>query len=221
MFKKVLVAEDIDSVNEAVRHCLSSLGVPEVAYVQYCDEAFLKVRRAALEEEPFDLLICDLSFKTDHRHQKLNSGEELMAVLKKDFPSLKIIAHSIEDHPQKVRMLWDSNLIDAYVCKDRQGLQELKKAVEAVARGNNYNSPQIELALKQENLYMLPEYEIKLLNYLSAGFTQAEIQERFKTEGISPNSKSSIEKRLKEIREEFGANTNPHLISILKDLRLL
>ena len=32
---------------------------------------------------------------------------------------------------------------------------------------------------------------------------------------------NDIEKRLKDLREEFNANTNPHLVSIMKDLQLI
>lgn len=221
MFKKVLIAEDMDSINKAVESTLRNLNVTEVVHAQYCDEAFLKTKKAALEDEPFELLICDLSFKSDHRQEKLSSGEELIAALKEDLPELKVIVHSVEDHPHKVRSLWDSGHIDAYVCKDRNGLLELRQAVEAVHRDETYNSPQIADSLNQRNLLVLPDYEVKILTYLANGLTQDQISSRLKEEGISPNSKSAIEKRLKEIREEFNANTNPHLISIVKDLRLI
>lgn len=221
MFRKVLVAEDMDSINKAVETTLQSLHINEVVHAQYCDEAYLKAKKAAMDNDPFDLLICDLSFKVDHRPQKLTSGEALIDTLKQDFPDLKIIVHSIEDHPQLVRNLWETGNIDGYVCKDRNGLIELKEAVKVVHNEGNYNSPQIATVLNQKNLYVLPKYESALLTYLANGLTQDQIQQRFREEGISPSSKSAIEKRLKEVREEFNANTTPHLISILKDLRLI
>ncbi|MDX1760742.1 MAG: hypothetical protein R3218_01170 [Christiangramia sp.] len=48
MFKKVLIAEDIDAVNSALKEFLLKLGVMEVVYSQYCDEAYLKCRKAAM-----------------------------------------------------------------------------------------------------------------------------------------------------------------------------
>lgn len=221
MFRKVLIAEDLDSINKAVTDVLEDLKVTEINHAYYCDEAMLKVKRSAHDGEPFDLLICDLSFKTDHRTQKLNSGEELVAALRPEFPELKIIINSIEDHPQTVRNLFNNSKIDAYVCKDRHGMKYLKAAIEAVAAGKNYVSPQIEETMKQEKPAKLSEHEMLLLTHIANGLTQDDIMQKFKEEGRKPRSRSSIEKHLRELREEFNAQTTPHLISILKDLRLL
>ncbi len=152
---------------------------------------------------------------------KLRSGQELIASLKQEDPNLKIIVNSIEDHPQTVKNIWETGNIHGYVCKDRNGLKELKEAIFQVDKGENYNSPAIENALKQSNLLVLNDFEIHIVKYLANGFTQDEIQQKLQHNNIKPNSKSAIEKRLKELREEFNANTNPHLIGIMKDLKLI
>lgn len=221
MFKKVLVAEDMDSINHAVAAILKELGILEVVHAQYCDKAWLMAKKALQDGHPFDLLICDLSFKLDYREEKLSSGQELIAALKQEDASLKVIVNSIEDHPQTVKNLWKTGNIDGYVCKDRNGLKELKEAILKVDNGDNYNSPAIENALKQKNLLVLSDFEINIVKYLANGLTQDEIQQKLKNINIKPNSKSAIEKRLKELREEFNANTNPHLIGIMKDLKLI
>lgn len=221
MFKKVLIVEDLDSITKAVTDVLEDLEITEINHALYCDEALLKVKRAAQDGAPFDLVICDLSFKSDHRIQKLNSGEELVAVLRPEFPDLKIIVNSIEDHPQTVRNLFNNSKINAYVCKDRQGMRYLEAAIQAVAAGKNYISPQVEEVMKQEKPARLSEHEMLLLNHLANGLTQEDIMRKFEEEGRKPRSRSSIEKHLRELREEFNAQTTAHLISILKDLRLL
>lgn len=221
MFKKVLVVDDIDSINHAVASVLDAINVEQVEYAQYCDQAYLKGKKALLDGEPFELLICDLSFKSDYRREKITSGKELIAILKKEDPQLKVIVNSIEDQPHTIKTLWDSGNIDGYVCKDRQGMKELKEAILNIYEGNTYNSPRIARSLKQENLILLSEFEIKLLTFISMGYTQDEIQEKFKQMNISPGSKSAIEKSLKEMRDEFGAKTTPHLIGIVKDLKLI
>ena len=221
MFKKVLVAEDMDSINHAVASVLQELNIPEAAHAQYCDKAWLLAKKASQDEKPFDLLICDLSFKEDHREEKIKSGKELIAILKSENPDLKILVNTIEDHPQTVRELWDSGNIDAYVCKDRNGLKELKAAISCLNNGETYNSPSIEKILKQNNVLTLNDFEISIVKYLANGFTQDQIEQELKSQNIKPNSKSAIEKRLKELREEFSANTNPHLVSIMKDLQLI
>ncbi|MGY5851448.1 DNA-binding response regulator [Salegentibacter sp. F14] len=221
MFKKVLVAEDMDSINHAVAGVLKDLEIGEVAHAQYCDKAWLMAKKATQEEDPFDLLICDLSFKKDHRQERIESGKELIAILKTDYPDLKVIVNTIEDHPQTVKDLWDSGNIDAYVCKDRNGLKELKESIISLDQGKTYNSPSIEKVLKQDNLLVLNDFEINIVKYLADGLTQEEIQQKLKSQHIKPSSKSAIEKKLKDLREDFNANTNPHLISIMKDLQLI
>lgn len=221
MFKKVLVVDDIDSMNHAVASVLKEFKIEQVEYAQYCDNAYIKAKKAIQDGEPFDLLICDLSFKSDHRKVKIASGKDLIAILKKEDPDLKVIVNSIEDHSHTVKALWDSNNIEAYVCKDRQGMKELKEAIFSVSRGEIYNSPRIERSLKQGNLIILNDFEINLLRHVSNGLTHQEIQENFKENQISPSSKSAIEKRLKELREDFNAKTTPHLIGLLKDLKLI
>ena len=221
MFKKVLVAEDMDSINIAVAAVLKELGIEQVEHAQYCDKARVLAKKAILEGEPFDLLICDLSFKSDHRAEEIRSGKELINVLKQEDPRLRILVNSVEDHPQTVRSLWESGNIDGYVCKDRQGMRDLQEAILALQRGEAYNSEGIERIMNNNNILILKDWEMTLLNAIATGLTQDEIQEELKRKNISPNSKSSIEKRLKELREEFGANTTAHLIGILKDLKIL
>lgn len=221
MFQKVLVAEDMDSINAAVSGLLQELGIKKVAHAQYCDEAWLLAKKALLEGEPFDLLICDLSFKNDYRTEKISSGKELIAVLRREDPNLKVLVNTIEDHPQTVRSLWESGNINGYVCKDRHGMKDLQEAIIAVQEGKIYNSDRIESLLHNDHMLILGDWEMELLKAIATGFTQEEIQVEFRNRNIAPSSKSSIEKRLKELREEFGANTTPHLVGILKDLKLL
>lgn len=64
--------------------------------------------------------------------------------------------------------------------------------------------------------------EEKILEYLFMGMTQVEISEELKKNNITPNSLSSIEKKLKQIKEIYRANTMFHLAVILsKDTTLV
>lgn len=221
MFKKVLVAEDLDSINHAVASVLKDLNIKKVSHAQYCDKAWLLAKKAILDQEPYELLICDLSFKKDHRNERIGSGKELIALLKQEDPNLKVLVNSIEDHPHVVNSLWKSGNIEGYVCKDRNGMKELRNAVLKLAEGEEYHSEAISDPVDHESLTTLNDFEVNLLTFIANGLTQDEIQEKLKEKNITPNSKSSIEKRLKELREEFNARTTPHLIGIVKDLNLI
>lgn len=54
-----------------------------------------------------------------------------------------------------------------------------------------------------------------ILRHLSEGKTQAEIAKILKDQGVKPNSLSYIEKALKAVRKQYGANTMFHLGVIL------
>ncbi|WP_316930908.1 hypothetical protein [Lacinutrix jangbogonensis] len=45
MFKKVLVSDDLLSVNQGVLSVLDTLDIKDVQDVQYCDDAYLKIKK--------------------------------------------------------------------------------------------------------------------------------------------------------------------------------
>lgn len=75
------------------------------------------------------------------------------------------------------------------------------------------NKKQVKAVLKT-----LDSTDELILSYLKEGLNQAEISEIFKKLKIKPNSLSIIEKRLKGIREKFGAKTNFHLAIIISQV---
>lgn len=221
MFKKVLVAEDMDDINKGVLSILTDLNIKDIGQVQYCDDAYLKIKKAVRDKFPFELLITDLSFKADHRKQKYPSGEDLIKVLKIEHPNLKIITYSIEDRLQKVRRLVNKYKIDAYVCKGRRGLVELSDAVRSVADNKQYLSPLVQNALNPKLDLEIVDFDIELLKLLSKGFTQGEISSHFKNRNVSPSSLRAIEKHISTLRTQFKANNTIHLVAIVKDLGLI
>ena len=221
MFSKVLVAEDMDDISKGVLGALSELGVSEIQQVQYCDDAILKIKKAELDNQPFQLLITDLSFNIDHRSQKITSGDALAEVIKREYPYIRIIMYSIEDRAQKVREMIQQLGINAYVCKGRHGLKDLAKSVEQVFMNKVYLSDHISHALRPQQEFEVQEFDLILLEKLSRGKSQEEISTEFKHNNISPSSLSSIEKRLNKLKIEFKANNAIHLVAKVKDLGLI
>lgn len=221
MFKKVLISDDLDCINQGVVTVLQSLGIEDITEVVYCDDAFLKVEKAILDKSPFDLLITDLSYAPDHREQTFMSGEELIAALKNKHPELPIIAYSVEDRLQRVRSLVSDHKLNAYVCKGRKGLEQLKIAINNVFNEQIYLSPQVENALSGKTTPLIEDYDISLLQQLSKGLSQKEIGEHFKNLNIQPSSLSSIEKRVGKLCIHFKAKNAIHLVAMVKDLGLI
>ncbi|MFV8339813.1 response regulator transcription factor [Flavobacterium sp. LB3P21] len=222
MFTKVLIADDIDFNDLGAAQILNELDVVEIQYAKYCDEALLKVKKAHLEGAPFQLLISDLSFKTDHQLNQLNSGEELIAAVKKQCPNIKIIVFSIEDRAHRVKLLFDELNIDGYVIKGRNTIYDLKRAIQKTYNNEKENiSPELSYLLQDKTTSEIDNYDVQLIKYLSIGISQENIESEFKKEGISPNSKSSIEKHINKLKIYFKANNTVHLVAIAKDLGII
>ena len=222
MFKKVLVAEDFDSISITVEKALAELSVSEIHHAKYCDDAFLKVKKAIHDSAPYDLLISDLSFKTDHRENKLNSGEELIEAIKKIQPDIKTIVFSIEDKAFRVKSLFNNLGINAYVSKGRDSIPELKRAISEIFNSNSkIVSTGLSNALRSKSLIEIETYDIEILKLLSKGYILNEISTEFKNTGVAPNGSSSLEKRINRLKIYLKANNNVHLIAIAKDLGLV
>lgn len=221
MFSKVLVSDDLTSINQGVLTILDTMRIKKVRQVQYCDDAYLHIKKAAADQQPYDLLITDLSFKSDHRAQQFPSGESLIKALKVEFPTLKIIAYSVDDRLQKVRYVLQDCHADGYVCKGRRGLIELAMAIEQVYANKVYVSPQVAQALGPKTDLEIDDIDIEILKLLSHGFTQEDISNHLKQDGKMPSSLSAIEKRLNKLRIQFQANNAIHLVAIVKDLGLI
>ncbi|MGG8494986.1 response regulator [Tenacibaculum sp. TC6] len=221
MFKKVLIAEDTDYMSSGIKIALEGLQIPVIEYAQYCDEAFLKLKKAWLNNEPFDLLISDLSFVENPNPQRLHSGEELIKEAKELQPSLKTIVFSIEDKPYRIQHLCKILKVNAYVWKSIHGQKELKKAISLVYNGSFFITSKLAHTLRTKETFEITDYDVSLLKYLANGLDQREISKEFKEQKVKPCSISSVEKRLKILKENFNANNPTQLVAITKDFGLI
>ncbi|MEN2490428.1 response regulator [Flavobacterium sp. B11] len=222
MFKKVLVAEDLDSISIAVIQVLEELQVPVINHVKYCDEGLLKIKKALADKEPYDLLITDLSFKSDHRKVSLNSGDELIEAINTVQPNLKKIVFSIEDKSYRIKTLFNELGINAYVSKGRNSISELRNAIESTFNNEEkILSSDLSFSFNDKSLIEIESYDISILKLLSQGYILESISKEFKDLSITPNGTSSIEKRINKLKIYFKANNNVHLIAIAKDFGLV
>ena len=218
MFKKILVAEDFDTINIAVAKTLEELSVPAVDHAKYCDDALLKVKRAMQVNEPFDLLITDLSFPEDGRGAKIRSGEELIEKVREIQPGLDIIVFSVEDRPFRVSSLFEKHRISGFVFKGRSSLSQLKQALQSIADGSTYLSPELSASRPGKQLGEIDDYDIALLKLMARGMTQGEIAQHFRETGVTPNSTSAVEKKINKLKIQFMANNSIQIVVMAKDL---
>lgn len=221
MLKKVLIAEDIDSISFGVIKALEGYHGINAVHAKYCDEAILKLKAAEAKGEPFDLLITDLSFKQDHVKVVLADGEDLINNVKELFPTLPIIVYSIEDKPYRIKNLFDFFQINGFVLKGRYSSLELREAISKIQKEEKYISKDIAHYLMSKESEEITDYDISLLDLLSKGYTQNEISKEFESLKLNPSSNSAIEKRINKLKIQLKANNTIQLIAIAKDLGMI
>ncbi|OAB76074.1 response regulator transcription factor [Cochleicola gelatinilyticus] len=222
MCKKVLVIEDLDVIGSGILKKLDAIDyIEEVLFSQYCDEALLKFLQAHKEGVPFHLIITDLSFHKDHRPSTLHSGIDFISKLKALGYSTPIIVFSVEDRPNQIKILKENLGVSGYVLKDRNGLEELTKAIHAVAKGESYVSSKLAGAARITNNLTITNFDIQLLNLLASGKSQIEISTYLAKSNISPNSLSSIEKHLGNLKDALKARNITQLVAHAKDLGVI
>lgn len=221
MFKKVLIAEDHESTNISVQRTLADLGIAAADYVYYCDDALTRIHKALKSDDPYDLLITDLSFEEDHNQQKLPGGTELIKAVKELQPNLKVIVFSAENKPAAIDILFKELTINGYVRKARNDAKELKLAIDNIYKGRKYLSANLKQAVKEKNSYEFSDFDIIIISMLSKGTQQKDMPLYLKQKGIRPSGLSSIEKRLNQMKEVLEFSNNEQLIAFCKDIDII
>jgi DNA-binding NarL/FixJ family response regulator len=222
MFKKVLIAEDFDTINFALTHALNELEIQEVHHAKYCDDALLKFKKALLDKAPFDLLISDLSFKSDHREVQIDSGDKLIQTIRAIDPSIKVIVYSIEDKSFAIKSLFHEVHIDAFVHKGRNSIVQLKTALHSILQQEaQYISPELNHLIRDKSTQEIDNLDIQIISLLAQGISQDKMDVALQNLNVTPNSKSYIEKRIGKLKMYLKANNATHLVAIAKDLGIV
>lgn len=217
MFKKVLIAEDQEMANISVRNTLADLGIIVSHYVYYCDDALSSLQKALKTDDPYDLLITDLSFEEDHNRQKISGGGELIKAARREQPDLKIIVLSAENKTAAIDTFFKELNINGYVRKARNDAKELKIAIDSVYKGSKYLSASLRQTIKENNYYEFTDFDTTIIVLLSQGTLQKDIPLYLQQNNIKPSGLSSIEKRLNLMKEVLGFSNNEQLIAYCKD----
>lgn len=221
MIDKVIIAEDQESANLSVQKTIEEMQVKHIDYVFYCDDALNKIQAAKQKGHPYDLLITDLYFEDDGTAQKIGGGFDLISSARMIQPGIMILVFSAEKRPATINMLFKNYEIDAFVRKARHDAGELKKALEALAKRQQYCPQALTQSIKQVNAFEFTDFDFNIIRLLSQGYQQKQIPGYLKKNNIKPSSLSSIEKRLNQIREEHGFSNNEQLVLFCKETGIL
>jgi DNA-binding NarL/FixJ family response regulator len=221
MIDKILIAEDQESANLSVQRMVEDMRIRQIDHVFYCDDALNKIELAIQKGTPYDLLITDLYFEADGTFQKIAGGFDLITSARTVQPDIMILVFSAEKRPATIDMLYKKHQIDAYVRKARNDARELRTAMEALLKGQQYHPQSLSQLIKRTNAYEFTEFDINIIRLLSQGYQQNEIPDYLKKHNIKPSSLSTVEKRLNQIREELSFSKNEQLVLFCKDAGIL
>lgn len=222
MFKKVLIAEDHETINYSIQKTLEELEIPHDSrnYVYYCDDAIKRLKKALAEGKPYELLITDLSFEDDIPGQQITTGQALIATARAIQPDLKILIFSIENRASVAQSLFKELKIDAFVPKARRDAQDLKLAVETVYNGKKHVSVNLKKDLEQQH-HEFNEFDTEVVSLLSQGVLQKDVPIYLQQKNIKPSGLSSVEKRLSIIKTKLNIFSNEQLIAYCKDKKII
>lgn len=221
MIKKVLIAEDHESANLSVQKTLEELGVVDPHYVYYCDDALLKIQKAKLDNDPYDLLITDLYFEEDSSKQKLTDGMMLIAAARKEQPELRVLVFTAEKKPAVIERLFETFGIDGFVRKARNDARELITAIRLIDQNQRYFPRHLTQVVGKKHTHEFTNYDVVVLSQLAQGTRQKDIPAYLRLQKIRPDGLSSVEKRLKLIREVLEFTNNEQLIAYCKDMGIV
>ena len=221
MINKVLIAEDHETSNLSLQKVMEELGIRQIDYVYYCDDALKQISQAANREASYDLLITDLHFEEDGQPQQLRGGLQLIPAARAIQPDLKILVFSAENKVATIEALFNQFEVDGYVRKARSDAKELRLAMENLANNKRYFPRHLRQLLDSKNAFEFSSFDIAVLKLLADGIRQKDIPVYLQDQQIRPYGLSSVEKRLNLLKEEHAFTTNEQLIAFCKDLGIL
>jgi DNA-binding NarL/FixJ family response regulator len=220
-FENILVAEDHEIANLSLRITLEELQLARPQHAYYCEIALAMIRKAHQDQRPYDLLVTDLYFEADGSAKQKPDGMELIKAAKQLQPSLKVLVFSAESRPVIIRRLYEEFGIDGYVRKARGDAQELKSALEMLAKNRRFYPREFRSLAAQENQHDFTAYDKTIVRLLAEGHAQKDIPAWLDDNGIRPSGLSSIEKRLNLIKSAMGFTKNEQLVIFCKDIGLI
>jgi two-component system, NarL family, captular synthesis response regulator RcsB len=220
-FNHILIVEDQDMANLSLRIALEGLELPRPLHSYHTSNAISLLKKALSERDPFDLLITDLYFEQEGTAKQLPDGMELIREAKVLQPELKVLVFSTESKIAIIRRLYEELGIDGFVRKARGDTKELKDALELLSQKRRYYPRDYRSLAAKENQHEFTDRDKAIIRLLNEGFSQIEIADWLELNGLPPFGLSSVEKRLKLMREAMNFNKNQQLIGFCKDLGMI
>lgn len=199
MATRILLADDHKIVRESFRALLENDSRFEIIADVADGEAAVK---ATLELKP-DIVVMDMTMP-------IMNGADAARQILKHLPKTRIIALSMHTHPQAISAMLKAGA-SAFLPKTSKAA-ELIKAIEAVTKGESYNSPDVEMPSSNAStsskassgdvpLIALSQREHQVLTLIANGYDTHAVAKKIGIAGIT------VATHRKHIMKKLDINT--------------
>lgn len=122
---KILIADDHKMIRDGIKSMLDSKATVDVVAEADNGKKALEICRSM----PVELIIMDINMPE-------YNGIELTAILREEFPDIKVLALTMMDQDEHIRRMIDAGA-SGYILKS-SGSEQLEEAIHAVMAGDHY-----------------------------------------------------------------------------------
>jgi DNA-binding NarL/FixJ family response regulator len=202
--KRIFIVDDHPMVVEGMKAMLQQLPETEVcghaASASSCLAFFLRNQA--------DIVLLDINLPDQ-------SGIEVCRILRKKYPSLKIIALTNFDQLTYIQNMKDAGA-NGYLLKNST-LDDIQEAIEAVLSGREHwlGKQTLQETMQDQNPLLLTRREIEVLRLIAEGLTNHEIAEKLFV------SESTIDSHRKNLIAKLNAKNTAALVRMAMEKKLI
>ena len=219
---KILLVDDHFLVTKGVMALLDEISdfTFEIHAVNNCDAAYQSIVLAE-KTKPFHIIFTDLTFP--ERHKEIDSGEELINLLKKVAPNLKIGIITMHAKTNRIFNVIKNQQPLAYILKDNCSTDELNFSIQKMLKNENYYSHEIHQKLLSRRVVeiSMDEISIQILKELPKHAKLSNLLGHIKNKSGQFLKTRSIETRLADLRIDLNAKNNTDLVIKAKELGII
>lgn len=219
---KILIVDDHQLIIEGILSYLKHIDNLEIETTNSCDDAFAKIK-VAQTDVPFQILFTDLSFDNINETSKIDGGESLIKLIRKEEIPIKVGV--ITGHSETNRIF---NVIrnlepSAYLLKGKCNTNELNFAIQKMLTDEVYYTHEIHQKLLKRALIeiQMDEVAIQILKELPNHPKISNLEGVIKKDDGSLLKIRTIESKLAKLRTDLQANNNTDLVLKAKEMGVL
>lgn len=219
---KILLVEDHFLVLKGVIAVLNEISdfTFDIHFRTSCDEAYQAIVSAE-KTKPFDVIFTDLTFTKSNA--KIESGEELINLIKKEAPNLKIGIITMHTKTNRIFNVIANQQPLAYILKTSCNKNELNAAIKNMLKDENYYSHAVHQKLLSRRVVeiSMDEISIQILKELPKHSKLSNLLGHIKNENGVNLKTRAIESRLADLRVDLNATNNTDLVLKAKKLGII